>query len=431
MTMASDAIKLRIGNRLGPYCLTRKLGAGGGGPVWLVEDTEGLDSNLLTVDTQGTGEEKKAEQLQFALKVCLDLEDPNDPVLLRDVQREIENWITLSNKKHPNILPVIRPAIYENLVVLISEYAPNGTLRDWILSRKDDKRAVEWEQAVLLMDGILSGLAFAHSYSIVHRDIKPENVVLQGDTTSFRTTLPRLMDFGLSRIQTHSVITSRAVGTPEYMPPESASGTCTPQWDIWSAGVLFQELLTGEGPVPTPSDNEQIPDLLRVIIAKAMKRERMERWSTVEEMRLALQEAATKLRQRVSQQQAESEKLLSAKQAEADQLLEAKHAYDQKDYTLAFALFYPLAKKGNREAKCYLGFLYEYGRCVERNFAEAHRWYLEAAHMGDDRAMNNLGGLYYQGRGVKQNLPTALEWYREAARAGNEKAKAALRHLEG
>jgi hypothetical protein len=168
-----------------------------------------------------------------------------------------------------------------------------------------------------IMARLLSGLTAVHEAGIVHRDLKPENVFL---VTEADGTYPKLLDFGVSRAldptgDLKSVLPTREnaiVGTPQYMSPEQARGLreLDHRSDIWSAGVILFELLTGILPFDAEAVGDVIiqiataeppdfaglrPDLagpLEQVVRKAMQRDREKRFQTAREMREALLAAA-------------------------------------------------------------------------------------------------------------------------------------------
>ena len=98
-------------------------------------------------------------------------------------------------------------------------------------------------------------------------------------------------------------------------------------------------------------------------------------------------------------------------------------AYERGDYTTAFREFKTLAEQGNAKAQLALGLMYELGRGVPRDDAEAVKWYRKAAEQGYARAQNNLGLMYGEGQGVPQDYAEAVKWYRKAAEQGRAKAQ--------
>ena len=105
------------------------------------------------------------------------------------------------------------------------------------------------------------------------------------------------------------------------------------------------------------------------------------------------------------------------------------YAYKAGDYTAAFAILKPLAEAGGAEAQAWLGFMYDEGRGVSQNYAEAVKWYRLAAEAGDASAQNNLGVMYADGKGVSQDYAEAVKWFRRAAEQGNATAQETLDRL--
>ena len=127
---------------------------------------------------------------------------------------------------------------------LVMEFVAGTTLREALTDG-----ALPPRRALAIMRQVLSGLAHAHGQSIVHRDIKPKNIVLT-DVTGFDSQV-RILDFGVARLcdASSQLTVGMAVGTPSYMAPEQLSGgSIDPRTDLYSAGVVLFELLTGRKP---------------------------------------------------------------------------------------------------------------------------------------------------------------------------------------
>ena len=214
------------GQQIGPYTLVKRIGRGGFGEVWQAERR----TEIVTT--------------QVAVKLPL-----NNSIDLESVKQEAKIWAMVSG--HPNILPIIEANIYDGQIVIVSEYAPDGSLA------KKLSRGMTIKEGIDMTLGILSGLEFLHSRQIIHRDLKPENILLQGDT-------PRLADFGISRAMKTTNISSTIIGTPKYMAPEAFDGKRSRQTDIWSVGVILYLLLTGG----LPFRQENSTDLLGAIVLK-------------------------------------------------------------------------------------------------------------------------------------------------------------------
>ncbi|MEW6210076.1 MAG: protein kinase [Acidobacteriota bacterium] len=207
---------LREGEKIGPYILVRQLGRGGFGIVWLAE-------KRTTITTT-----------EFALKLILDAEPD-----LEAIRQEAGLWKQAGG--HPNVLSIIEADIYEDMVVIVSEYASDGDLNGWL--KRSGGAAPSIDAAVEMMSGILAGLDHLHTRRIIHRDLKPPNILLQGNT-------PRLADFGIARVLKTTGYSATVAGTPPYMAPEAFDGKRSERTDLWSAGVIFYQLLTGHLPFP-------------------------------------------------------------------------------------------------------------------------------------------------------------------------------------
>lgn len=260
---------LRANDRIGPYTLVKQLGKGTFGVVWLAEKRTLIDTH------------------QVAIKFPLD-EHPD----LEAIKEEARLWAQIG--VHANILPMIEANIYDDQVVIVSEYAADGSLEDWI--RKQAGGIPPIEKAVKLIISILNGLEHLHGKSILHRDLKPANILLHGET-------PRLADFGISRILKTTAQSTNAAGTPLYMSPEAFDGKKVVQTDIWAVGVILYQLLSGsfpfpanditaligaivaKDPIPLP---KHIPAYLQEIISKALQKDAAKRFQTAAEMGTAL-----------------------------------------------------------------------------------------------------------------------------------------------
>jgi serine/threonine-protein kinase len=130
-----------------------------------------------------------------------------------------------------------------NYIVL--EFVRGRSLRDWL-----NRGGIRMPQVFAVMHGVLQALDYAHRHAIVHRDMKPENVLLsdEGDV--------KVADFGIARLTDDSggpgstaTKTGTTVGTPQYMSPEQvASSKVDGRSDLYSAGIMFYELIVGQPP---------------------------------------------------------------------------------------------------------------------------------------------------------------------------------------
>lgn len=260
------------GDTIGPYSLISKLGRGAFGVVWLAEKRTAIATTRV------------------AIKI------PNDDDIdLEAVKNEAALWVHASG--HPNVLPIVDADIYDGQVIIVSEYAPDGSLSKWLETHGG--RAPSIESAVEITLGILAGLEHLHERGIIHRDLKPDNILLQSET-------PRLADFGIARVLKTTSSATSATGTPAYMSPEAFDGKRSERTDIWSVGVVFYQLLTGRLPFPQTEItslvgailtrepepfSETVPSDLKQIIIRALDKDPNNRFESVVEMRRALRVA--------------------------------------------------------------------------------------------------------------------------------------------
>ncbi len=109
----------------------------------------------------------------------------------------------------------------------------------------------------------------------------------------------------------------------------------------------------------------------------------------------------------------------------AQSLQQGVAAFNRRDYRLASQVFIPLAERGDAAAQTYLGYMFETGRGVPRNYTEAAMWYRRAAEQGDSLAQYSLGLLYDSGFGVPRDVVEAAKWLELSAAAAPPKAREA------
>ena len=177
-----------------------------------------------------------------AIKVLRgDLE--NNEKFIRRFQREAKS---VSNLSHPNIVEVYDVGEEEGQHYIVMEYINGRTLKQLVQKRG----ALTVVEVMDIMAQISDGLAQAHDAYIIHRDIKPQNIMILDNG------MIKITDFGIamSMNATQLTQTNSVMGSVHYLPPEQASGKqATMKSDIYSAGILMYELLTGS--VPFKGDN--------------------------------------------------------------------------------------------------------------------------------------------------------------------------------
>ncbi len=143
---------------------------------------------------------------------------------------------------HPNIVVVYDAGEDEGLFYMTMELVEGGSLQSLI----DTRQSFPLPRVLRLMEQACAALQFAHERNVVHRDIKPANIMIT------RNDIVKITDFGTAKImQFGTAITSGIIGTPSYMSPEQVQGKSVDcRSDIFSLGVIFYELVTGEKPFP-------------------------------------------------------------------------------------------------------------------------------------------------------------------------------------
>ncbi|MCT9930171.1 Stk1 family PASTA domain-containing Ser/Thr kinase [Planotetraspora sp. A-T 1434] len=204
-----------------------------------------------------------------------------DPQFVRRFIGEAKSVASLS---HPNIVQVFDQGTDGAHVYLSMEYVPGKTLRDVLRLRG----RLPAREALEIMIPVLAALGAAHQAGLVHRDVKPENVLLADDGRV------KVVDFGLARAveATNQTKTGIMIGTIGYMSPEQVtSGQADARSDVYAAGIMLFELLTGRQPydgetpmsvayrhvhdsVPAPSSiAPETPPALDALVAAATDRD--------------------------------------------------------------------------------------------------------------------------------------------------------------
>ena len=202
----------------GRYAIRQRIARGGMASVYLATDTR-LDRRVAV----------KVMHPGFA----------DDPDFVARFNREARAAAGLN---HPDIVSVYDQGTDDGHPFLVMEYVPGTTLRNVLRGRGRLTPA----EAVAVMDHVLAALGAAHAAGLVHRDVKPENVLVTPDGRV------KVADFGLARAVAGTTVTasrSTLIGTAAYLAPEQVrDGTADARSDVYAAGVLMFELLTGNAP---------------------------------------------------------------------------------------------------------------------------------------------------------------------------------------
>lgn len=216
----------------------------------------------------------------------------NDEKFVRRFQREA---LSASSLSHPNIVEMYDVGEDNGIYYIVMEYIEGVTLKQLIKKRG----ALTLSEAIDIMLQITDGISQAHDSYIIHRDLKPQNIMIKEDGTI------KITDFGIAMAlnSTQLTQTNSVMGSVHYLPPEQASGKgSTIRSDIYSMGILFYEILTGNLPfkgenaveialkqmrdeIPSVrKKNPAIPQSVENVIIKATAKNPKNRYSDSKEM---------------------------------------------------------------------------------------------------------------------------------------------------
>src|SRR5712692_114018 len=270
---------------LGRYNIERVLGKGAMGVVY-----EGVDPRL-----------GRRVAIKTILKSHLD-EDTGKDFAMRFV-REAQ---AVARLNHPNIVQVYDFGEEGDIAYLVMEFIKGKELKNFF----DANERFDLKEVVRIMSELCEALDFAHNAGIVHRDIKPANVMLDSQART------KLTDFGVARVQDSdktSVERTQAgtmVGTPAYMSPEQITGgTIDKRTDVFSAGIILYQFLTGEKPFtgsgawtiakkiiqeepPLPSSiNTSVTPLFDAVVNRALAKDPEQRYQSARDLAIGLRKA--------------------------------------------------------------------------------------------------------------------------------------------
>jgi eukaryotic-like serine/threonine-protein kinase len=285
---------LLIGQTIGHYKISKRIGSGGMGEVYLASDiSAGRKSALKLLPTQFTGDAERMKRFQQEARAVAGL-------------------------NHPNILTVYEIGEDHSSNYIASELIEGETLRQRLM-----RGPMQQSEVIDVAIQVASALVAAHNAGIVHRDIKPENIMLRPDG------YVKVLDFGIAKLAEQEVPVNMPrdealllvetnlgsiLGTVRYMSPEQACGAqVDATTDIWSLGVVLYEMATGHAPFSGDTPREVMssilekeppplthyiahpPAELQQIINKTLRKDREERYRSARELLEALKELRHKL----------------------------------------------------------------------------------------------------------------------------------------
>ena len=285
---------LLVGQTIGHYKISERIGTGGMGEVYLATDvTAGRSAALKLLPLRFTGDVER----------------------LKRFEQEAHAVVGLN---HPNILTVYEIGEDRSVHYIASELIEGETLRQRLM-----RGPMKLSEAVEIAIQVASALGAAHQVGIVHRDIKPENIMLRPDG------YVKVLDFGIAKLAEEELPATMPrdealllvetnlgsiLGTVRYMSPEQArGGQVDKTTDIWSLGVVLYEMVAGHAPFtgdipkevmssilekeppPLTSYLAHAPAELQQITSKALRKDRGQRYHSAHELHESLKHLRHKL----------------------------------------------------------------------------------------------------------------------------------------
>ncbi len=272
-TGPAEAFEPTAPKRLGRYEIVEELGRGAMGVVYKARDPV-LD-RVVAIKTISL-ELPKSERAEYEA-------------------RFYQEARAAGRLNHPNIVTIYDIGRTERLAYMAMEFLEGEELRAVLTPGSP----IPIHQAIDITVQVAEGLGYAHENRVIHRDIKPSNIMV------VRDGLVKIMDFGIARLHESEVktMTGLIMGSPKYMSPEQVTGARPDQRsDVFSMGVMLYEILSGSSPFsgesihsimyqiihfapPPPSQvNRHVPEMLDLIVAKALSKKIDERYATAREM---------------------------------------------------------------------------------------------------------------------------------------------------
>ena len=283
-----------VGKTIGNYIVRYKVGEGGMGSVYFAEHPSiGKRVALKVLHTEFASQPEIVSRFFNEAKAVNDIQHPNIV--------DIVDFGTI-----PSTISTDPPMVY-----FIMEYIEGASLTDLI--RREAPLPPDRATAIALQ--IADALSASHAKGIVHRDLKPDNVMLV--TRARERDFVKLLDFGIAKLtgstaSSHRTRTGMVIGTPQYMSPEQCEGRghIDHRTDVYALGIVLYQMLTGRVPFSGEGFGEvlvqqmaspplapsavvpQIPELIELVVLKALEKRSVDRYPSMDDMMLALQDPA-------------------------------------------------------------------------------------------------------------------------------------------
>lgn len=272
--------------KIGRYIIEKEIGRGAAGRIYKAWDPK-LDRTVVI------------KTVSYSLTA-------NDDEIRRLKARVYREARAAAKLNHPNIVVVYDVEDEPTFSYIVMEYIEGPDLRELLLQ----ENKISPPRSLNILVQVCKALQFSHSAGIIHRDIKPSNIlIIEKDKV-------KVTDFGIAKVSNHMTLTQtgRVVGTPSYMAPEQIEGAdIDGRADIFSLGVVFYELLTGQRPFlgeslaalaykivhvePTPPSliNLELSDTYDEIVSRAITKDPADRFQSISDFMRDLQRVQTQL----------------------------------------------------------------------------------------------------------------------------------------
>ncbi len=256
---------IELKGQIGKYKILKKLGSGGFGTIYLSEDTYLKTLRALKIPHRiGTETEKLLQESVLQSKLL----------------------------DHPHIVKLLTVDIIDGTIIMVMEYIKGTDIETLI----DEEEKLSVKTSLHYFKQILSALEFAHKHKVIHRDIRPSNILIDEKNNI------KITDFGTSTLLNEKQYATTRIGSPPYMAPEQFEGKAVFPSDIYSAGCLFYEMVTGFPPIvmanpmeiykmaksgnitPLIKKNTSVSTRLNWILMKTLSPDLSTRYKTVTEL---------------------------------------------------------------------------------------------------------------------------------------------------